>query len=239
MPVKLMKSITAPLGRETQGNEQCQRWEWTQKPGLSVQTAGWNPLSPSPLFTFLAWKIFHSTDFTTEGSTAVKTTVRSSVCGTKCCLFLIFPPEYPCQDNTPCSLVALCLLHCLSLQHSFLGFDAALNLCRFDLFCLKLGSAGPHLEFVSVRELWDAGSIQGSNGAWQLIGNPLVSGRKAAVPSPSAERQGLHCHIQEQLPWHQRMKRWKQGGWKLISFAPLFDASISSSSGRHGANLKV
>lgn len=40
------------------------------------------------------------------------------------------------------------------------------------------------------------------------------------------------------------MKRWKkkknkQGGWKLISFTSLFHASISSASGRCGADLKM
>ena len=34
---------------------------------------------------------FHTADFTIEGSTAIKNTMRSDVCGIKCCLFLIFP----------------------------------------------------------------------------------------------------------------------------------------------------
>lgn len=34
---------------------------------------------------------FHTADFTTEGSTAIKNTMRSDVHGIKCSLFLIFP----------------------------------------------------------------------------------------------------------------------------------------------------
>lgn len=87
MPIKLINLVTAPLHREAQGfwwqNEllvialECSVRDEreTEKPRLSVLTAGQNPVPQSAVFTLPEpekYLTFHTTDFTIEGSTAIK-----------------------------------------------------------------------------------------------------------------------------------------------------------------------
>lgn len=65
--------------------------------GLCVRTAGQIPVPQSAIFTFPGaralteqYLTFHTVNFTSEGSTAVETTLRSGVRGINYCLLLIF-----------------------------------------------------------------------------------------------------------------------------------------------------
>lgn len=234
MPVELMKSGAAPLGREIQafcwGNEINSLWLlWNavSEKGinpktwgfvlfflLSVQTAGWNPNSPSPLLTFLAWawEIFHSTDFTIEGSTAVKNHCEEQcVCGTKCCLFLIFPPEFLCQDNTLCSFA---YLYSLSFQHFLPGIRCSSESVQIWSFLSQTEECSPTFGVSEREEMLEALRDLMLPDSWLEI--RWCHRGKQLFP-----HQALYWHIQEQsthFPWQKKEKMTnKEAGNSFLS----------------------